>query len=281
MKTIHFFGDSWTRGDGCQFEPGSGIIQPHKKYGPDYTYEYDTFSFPAQFGKLLNNQYNIINTGFSGGSNFQIYKSILRAIHQEQLKKDDVVVVAWTSIIREPLTFLFTITSDSKAWDEHGINNSIKGYTEPKGKFIPSWINRMTDTSFKKLSKKIYEDYIVDRMNFNLLHEICMNYICNLQLMFDEIGVNYLFINTFETTLSKDILFYDKIKKDKWVLFDSTLSDYLCDIEDGMEFPNGYSIWEDDHIKPGRNLDGPHPNRIGYGLIAELLHKEFLSKKII
>lgn len=281
MKTIHFYGDSWTRGDGCQFEPGSGIIQPYIKYGPDYTYEYNTFSFPAQLRTLFDNKIIVTNNGFSGGSNFQIYKSILRAIHQEQLKKDDIIVVSWTSIIREPLSFLFTITSDSKAWDEHGINNSIKGYTEPKGKFIPSWINKMTDTPFKKISKKIYEDYIIDRMNFNLLHEICMNYICNLQLIFDEIGVNYLFINTFENTLSKDILFYDKIKKDKWILFDSTLSDYLCDIEDEMEFPNGYSIWEDDHIKPGRNLDGPHPNRIGYGLIAKLLHKEFLNKNLI
>jgi hypothetical protein len=282
MKTIHFFGDSWTRGDGCQFEPGSGIIAPHKKYGPDYSKEYNTFSYPAQFGKLLNNQYNIINTAFSGGSNFQIYRTILAGLKNNNFKKNDIVIVGWSSIIREPLNFLFTLENQDKMWDNHNINYSIKSYTHPKDAFLPSWITQMRDSESKKISKKIYEDFIVDRINLNLLYEICMNYVCNLQILFEEIGVDYIFINTFERIVNEEIFFHSKIKKDKWILFDSTLSDYLCDIEDTIEeFPNGYSLWEDDHIKPGRNLDGPHPNRIGYGHIAELLHKEFLNKNLL
>jgi hypothetical protein len=281
MKTIHFFGDSWTRGDGCQFTPGSGIIDSSIKYGPDYSTEYSTFSFPAQIKKYLNNKLNISNNGNSGASNFQIYRAILGELYDNKFKKGDITIVAWTSVIREPLNFLFTKENENNVWANHGLNYSIKGHNFPKDTFIPSWITQLKESESKKISKKIYEDYIVDRINFNFLYEICMNYICNLQILFKEIGIDYIFINTFEKVVSDEIFFYDKIKQDKWLLFDSTLSDYLCDIEDTMNFSNGYSLWEDDLIKPGRNLDGPHPNRIGYDHIAKFISTELLKRKLI
>lgn len=281
MKTIHFFGDSWTRGDGCQFVPGSGIIDSKIKYGLDYSTEYNTFSFPSQVKNHLSFQVNISNNGSSGSSNFQIYKKVLDELYSDKFKSGDIAVVSWTSIVREPLTFLFSRENINTEWDSHGINYSVKGFLEPKDDFIPSWITMMKETKSKKISKKIYEDFIIDRINLNLLHEICMNYVCNLQILFNEIGIDYIFINTFENIISKEVFFYDKIKKDKWLLFDYTLSDYLCDIEDKMEFSCGYSIWEDDNIKPGRNHDGPHPNRIGYNHIAKLISETIISKKII
>lgn len=281
MKTIHFFGDSWTRGDGCQFEPGSGVIPSFQKYGPDYTNEYNTFSYPSKIKLLLNDRVNIVNNATSGSSNFQIYRTILQTLYSNKFKKNDVAIIAWSSIIREPLNFLFTIQHQNNLWDAHKVNNSIKGFTEPKDRFLPAWIKQLKEPVSKELYEKIYEDYIVDRINLNLLYEICMNYVCNLQILFNEIGVKFIFINTFEQIISKDVFFYDKIEKNNWILFDSTLSDYLCDIEDGMDFSDGYSLWEDDLIKPGRNFDGPHPNRIGYQHIAELIHKELLNKNLI
>jgi hypothetical protein len=281
MKTIHFFGDSWTKGDGCQFVPGSGIIDSKIKYGPDYSAEYNTFSFPSQMKQYLPFDANISNNGSSGSSNFQIYKKILDELYNNKFKSGDIVVVSWTSIVREPLPFLFSREHTNSEWDTHGINYSVKGHIQPQDHFVPSWISMMRESKSKKISKKIYEDFIVDRINLNLLHEICMNYVCNLQILFKEIGIDYLFINTFENIISKEVFFYDKIKKDKWLLFDYTLSDYLCDIEDKMEFVSGYSLWEDDFIKPGRNFDGPHPNRIGYNHIAKLISETIISKKII
>lgn len=281
MKSIHFFGDSWTRGDGCQFIPGSGVIPSHKKYGPDYSTEYNTFSFPSQIKQYLPLNVNIINHANSGSSNFQIYKKILNEVYNEKFKSGDIVVVSWTSIIREPLPFLFSREHTDTEWDSHGINYSVKGYTKPHDNFLPSWITTMRESKSKKISQKIYEDFIVDRINLNLLHEICMNYVCNLQILFKEINIDYLFINTFENIISNQVFFYNKIKKDKWLLFDYTLSDYLCDIEDTMEFSNGYSLWEDDFIQPGRNLDGPHPNRIGYNHIAKLISETIKTMKII
>lgn len=281
MKTIHFFGDSWTRGDGCQFIPGSGIIPSYKKYGPDYSVEYNTFSFPSKVKEYLSNDVNIINYGNSGSSNFQIYKNVLFEYYNNKFQKNDIAIISWTSIIREPLTFLFNKEHQTGNWESNGLNYSIKGYTHPKSKFIPAWIHQMTESKSKIISQKIYEDFILDRINLNFLYEICMNYVCNLQILFDEIEIDYLFINTFENIISKDIFFFDKIKKDKWLLFDYTLSDYLCDIEEKLDTSCGYSLWEDDHIKPGRNLDGPHPNRIGYDYIAKLISNELINKKMI
>ena len=48
-----------------------------------------------------------------------------------------------------------------------------------------------------------------------------------------------------------------------------------------MEFSQGYSLWEDDFIKPGRNYDGPHPNRIGYDKIANLIATEITNRKFL
>ena len=281
MKTIHFFGDSWTRGDGCQFEPGSGIIQPHIKYGPNYSKEYDTFSFPAQIRTLLNDNVNILNTGWSGASNFDVYKSILHTLRENKFKKNDIAIISWTSILREPVNYMVTPGDNQQhSVNVSGIENSLKGHLSVNT-WIPVSINQMTNPIHKTLFKKIHEDFIVDRLNLNSLYENCMNYICNLQILFEELGVNYIFINTFERAITSEVSFYNKIKQDKWIRFDSTLSDYLCDIEDTMSFENGYSLWEDDHIKPGRNLDGPHPNRIGYRYIAELLHMELLKRNFI
>ena len=281
MKTIHFFGDSWTRGDGCQFVPGSGIIPSHMKYGPDYSTEYNTFSFPSKVKKYLQNEVDIFNNGSSGSSNFQIYKKILDDLHNNKFKVGDIVVVSWTSILREPLTFMMSPENIEKGLLHiSGLENSLNGHLSIN-RWVPVSINQMKNDNHKKIFQKIHEDFILDRLNLNLLYENCMNYICNLQILFDEIGVNYIFTNTFERVVSDTISFVHKIKKDKWLLFESTLSDYLCDIEDTMEFSSGYSLWEDDFIKPGRNLDGPHPNRIGYDYIAKLICDTILTKKMI
>lgn len=277
MKTIHFFGDSWTRGDGCQFEPGSGIIPSSIKYPSDrsiHLAQLNKFSFPSQVKSMISDDICVLNYGHSGGTNFDIYKEILLKCHNKEFKKNDIAIVSWTSIIREPLNFLATNSPNQT-------NYSIKGYINAENRvFWPSWFTPIP-TELKSLYEKIYKDFIVHRINLNLLYEICMNYICNLQIIFEELDINYLFINTFEIVTSNQILFYDKIKKDKWLMFDSTLSDYLCDIEETMTFLNGYSLWEDDYIKPGRNRDGPHPNRIGYGHIAKLIYNELINRKLL
>lgn len=281
-KTIHFFGDSWTKGEGCQFEPGRGVIPSSVKFGGiDYSSEFKKHSTPGQIGAIFNDEYRISNRGTSGSSNFQIYREVLKNIGTNNgIKQGELVVVTWSSIVRDPLQFLLLFQDERNFLNSTGIENSIKGFLSPNT-FLPNWLGNSGDEIKRKISRKVYDDYVVDRMNFKLLHEFTMNYICNLQIIFEEIGVEYLFINAFENVLSKDVEFYHKVKKEKWILFDSTLSDYLCDIEENLDLDKGYSIWEDDFIKPGRNMDGPHPNRIGYGYLAELISKEIIERGLL
>jgi hypothetical protein len=42
-----------------------------------------------------------------------------------------------------------------------------------------------------------------------------------------------------------------------------------------------YSLWEDDYKDVERCSDGPHPNRIGYGFISELIHSEIVKRKLL
>jgi len=53
----------------------------------------------------------------------------------------------------------------------------------------------------------------------------------------------------------------------------------LVDESEDFDTSVGHSVWEDDMIEVERNQDGPHPNRIGYRILAEKIHKEL--KKVI
>jgi hypothetical protein len=68
-------------------------------------------------------------------------------------------------------------------------------------------------------------------------------------------------------------------KKDKWVLFDYTLQEYLLDKAKDFDISNGYSLWEDDTINVEKNQDGPHPNRIGHKMIAELIYNTLFKNE--
>ena len=281
MRTIHFYGDSWTKGDGCQFEPGSGIIDSSIKFGPDYTKEYGEYSMPAQVKKILNNEFNVINNGNTGSSNFQIYKQILKSLKENNFLKNDIVIVNWTSIIREPFTFMFTPENlNHNPWESHGIENSLRGHFS-EDEFVPYWVESINNNVHKKIFHSILRDFIIDRIDYNLYYQICMNYVCNLQIIFKELEVEFLFINAFENIISENVFFYPKIDKKNWILFGSSLSQYLHDIESTLDFSVGYTVWEDDFIKPGVGCDGPHPNRIGYNYVADLICKELKNKKII
>ena len=281
MRTIHFYGDSWTKGDGCQFEPGSGRIESSIKFGPDYTKEYAEYSMPAQVKKLLNNEFNIINNGSSGSSNFQIYGQILKGLSNNTFSKNDIVIVNWTSIIREPFTFMFTPeTLNHNPWEGHGIDNSLRGHWS-ENEWTPFWITDISNPRMKKIFKSIFEDFIIDRINYDIFYEICMNYVCNLEIIFKELEVNFLFMNAFENIISENVSFYSKINKENWIRFGSSFSEYLHEIESTLDLSVGYSVWEDDYIKPGVGNDGPHPNRIGYKYIADLICEELKFKKII
>lgn len=272
---IHCFGDSWTDGIGVELEPGSGILDSDQKYNKNWDTEKRKYSWPGYLQSFVGTGIRINNKGCAGYSNDEIYKEIIQSIWNGDLKKGDIVIVAFSSIIRQPLHFLYT---------QHGVDgftsysNAVfmhykKGHMNDK----LNWIESIENENVKNVTNEVYMDYIVNRFSYELLYELNMHYIANLQIYFENLGIKYVFLNAFEQNLSKDIKFYDQIKLEHWIMPEYSLQEYLVDKSKNFDKTIGYSLWEDDIIDVQRNQDGPHPNRIGYKLIAELIHSELVK----
>lgn len=276
---IHCFGDSWTEGIGVELPPGSGRIDAPTRYDKKWNIEKAKYSWPGQLQSLINPQLKFINKGFAGASNDEIFKEIIQSIWENNIKSGDIVIVGLSSIIRQPLHFLYT---------QHGVegftsySNSVfmhfkKGFMND----TLNWINSIKNKKIKDITNDVYMDYILNRFDYDLLYELNMHYICNLQIYFEKLGVSYIFFNAFEDNLSENVKFYNQIKKENWILPDYTLQEYLIDKSKEFDTNLGYSVWEDDTIIVQKNQDGPHPNRIGYKLIADLIYAELLERNYL
>lgn len=273
---IHCFGDSWTEGIGVELPPGSGRIDAPTRYDKKWNIEKSKYSWPGQIQSLINPTIKVVNKGFAGASNDEIFKEIIQSIWANNIKSGDIVIVGLSSIIRQPLHFLYT---------QHGVegftsySNSVfmhfkKGFMND----TLNWIESIKNKRIKDITNDVYMDYIVNRFNYDLLYELNMHYICNLQIYLEKLGVSYIFFNAFENNLSETIKFHNQVKKENWILPDYTIQEYLIDKSKELDTNLGYSVWEDDTIVIQRNQDGPHPNRIGYKIIADLIYSELLER---
>lgn len=276
---IHCFGDSWVQGIGTEWKPGDGRIPMSDRYdeNKDWTPTYEKYSWPGQLKELLGNV-ELRNYGSAGFSNQDIYKDIMENIWSGNVKKGDFVIVSLSSIIRQPLPFFYT-RDDVEGFINYSNSCFIHQVNGIQNETM-HWIDSIENENLKEISNKVYEDYIKKRFSYNYLYETAMNYICNLQVYFEELEIDYVFVNAFENNLSKDVVFYKDIKLDKWILPNYTLQEYLLDESENFDTSIGHSVWEDDMIEVERNQDGPHPNRIGYRMIAELIYEHIKDKPI-
>jgi lysophospholipase L1-like esterase len=270
------FGDSWTHGIGTEREPGNGAMSVEERYNFEWDNERKSFSWPGQLSKKLDGMYEVINFGQSGYSNFQIYKCIFHNLKEKKVVKGDLVIVCFSSIIREPLNFLTTANTDVDGF----VDYSNTAYTEHPH-LHPHWIYDLKDKNIKNATINMYMNFLANRFNYEFLYEISMNYICNLQILFESLNINYLFVNAFENVMSSKVSFHNQIKKENWVLPNYTLSEYLLDRKDEIDTLLPYSLWEDDHKDVKKCSDGPHPNRIGYEFIAELIYSEIVKRNYV
>lgn len=273
---IHCFGDSWTEGIGVEWAPGNGIIPMEVRYNNNWGKERELYSYPGQLKTLLGEIYEVNNFGRAGYSNFEIYNSIFDNLGEKKIVENDLVIVCFSSIIREPLNYLTTGNNGGYGF----IHYSNSTLATPMQEY-PHWLNHLEDNSIKDACISMYMNYLVSRINYQSLYEISMNYICNLQIIFESLGIHYLFLNAFENVVSQEISFYNQIKWQNWILPNYTLSEYLLDRRNEIDESLPYSVWEDDRKDAERCQDGPHPNRIGYGFIAELIYSEILNRKIL
>jgi len=282
-KKIHCFGDSWTHGVGSELPAGSTPISMEEKLSM-YHETRKKYSWPG----VLQSKTDLLvyNNGDSGISNKIIYERILYSLYSNKIKSGDIVIIMWSSFLREPLNFFNNIPGTNgiqyytglqdiaetmdNSWIEIGGQVKPPWYTIPlpQGFSSPNKFNSL----FKKITYEAYKNYILNRLNYDFLYEISMNYVCNLQIYFSKLNIDYVFINAFESILSSDHKLYNFINLNKWIMPESNMHYFLWSQLNLIDKNLPYSYWEDNIKDVSKYASGTHPNRIGYSLIANKIY---------
>ena len=240
---LHAYGDSWTEGQGTT----------------DNREEWKNYSWV----KIISDKLGIdsINNGVSGNSNIKIFNKVVDDLIEGKIKNDDIVVIMWSSSLRDLVPFL-----PKNEW----VSWSIKHLIEYPHKFVESY--QSENEKYNNFLCSFKELYVSNLFNQNYYNIVNQNYIIFLQKMFDFYEVKYVMCDAFESMiieLNKDDDRLDIIdKKYYWQFGKKTIRDFLNDT-------NREDIWE--HSENYKNRPTQHPNIDGYKLISDMLY-DFIIK---
>lgn len=258
------FGDSWTEGVGGDIKEEFTTNSPEER-----TKIRQKYCWPKYLSDLLKIEFQ--NFGMGGASNKVIFDATSHAIHNNIIKKDDIVVIMWSSSLRDDVPF-FPLNNPWHFWGETSIRKKhIYGFFLDKAHFAKS--------DNQSSLKKEYKEYFIDNLFSEVYYDIInQNYVLYLQYMFDRIGIRYVFCDAFDLMIKKEIIKeVDKtnlIKTNHYLgLSDKTIKDFLVS-------KNRKDVWEDGNLW-NDNIAGKHPNKNGYELIAELIYDYILEKNIL
>lgn len=247
MSLLHAYGCSWTEGEGFNLKLESTLKNQNLKI------ERNNHSWV----KLLADKLNVvaINNGKSGNSNNVIFNSVVQDIKLKRIKEKDLVVIMWSSTLRDYLPFF-----PKGEW----VSWSLKSFIDHPDKFIKSYKSEdyFYDgflTEYKKLF--LTELYTQDYINI-----INQNYIIFLQKIFEYYNIKYLMCDAFDSMIdqnSESIKNYNKInfidKKFYW-RFDENIT---------------MKTFLHKNYKNSLNCDlsaTDHPNEIGYKVMADEIY---------
>jgi hypothetical protein len=260
MKRIVAYGDSWTIGEGCNREI-EDTLSKHEKV----IYQKEN-SWVRMLGDKLN--LPIENNGISGNPNNKIFNQIVDDIKNGVTTKHDLVVVMWSSSLRDYLPFL-----------PHGpkgewLSWSTKHLMETPDRFFTS---TQTENRYYDFFMEDYKKFFLVNMHSDLYYSIInQNYVIFLQNFFKHYKIQYVMCDGIEDMFMGIEPTYDKTDlietETYWQYRKKTIRDWL------IEF-NDTSMWE--HKERWDTRGTQHPNIKGYELIAEELGKFIDSQKII
>lgn len=258
------FGDSWTEGVGSDVN-----LEKLSNNQIEKTKIRHNFCWANYLSKLLDVEF--INLGMGASSNKTIFDMATQSIHNQTINKDDLVVIMWSSSLRDELPF-FPSYNPWHFWGER--------YTSKK--HIYEFIVGKSESNKSDLHlnlKKEYKEFFLENIFSNSYYNIVnQNYIIYLQYMFEKIGIRYLFCDAFDNMIKEDITIeIDKThlinKNHYWGFRDKTMKDFLVDA-------NLKNVWEDGDFWVN-NKGGKHPSRYGYELIGNELYKWIIEKNIL
>ena len=253
---LHAYGDSWTEGEGCDLE-----IESTLKNQELIIYRNQN-SWVKSLADKLNLQW--INNGKSGNPNSVIFNSIIDDVTNDRIKKGDLVIVLWSSSLRDYAAFL-----PRQQW----VSWSVKHLVNLPEKFINSYkSHNETYDSFLREYKSFFLDNLFNQNYYNIVNQ---NYIIFLQKLFEFYGIKYVMADAF------DMMVVDPNEKDDiggmiktkhyWEYRKKTMRDFLQETK--------LDCFED--IKMISKNPAQHPNIVGYNLISVEFNNYIVKNNII
>jgi hypothetical protein len=240
---LHAYGDSWTE--------GQGTTEDRK--------EWKTHSWVKIVSDKLGVTSN--NNGISGNSNLSIFNKVVDDLIEDKIKENDIVVVMWSSSLRDLVPFL-----PKNEW----VSWSVKHLVEYPHKFVESY--QSENDKYNNFLYSFKELFITDLFNQNYYNIVNQNYIIFLQKMFEFYKIKYVMFDAFESMIidldRKDSKLEIIDKSYYWEFNIKTIRDFLNNT-------NRPDIWE--HIEDYKNRPTQHPNIEGYKIISEIVY-DFIIK---
>lgn len=251
---LYAFGDSWTAGQGCNIKVESTIadIVERKKYR-------NTMSWPKYLSDFLNIEFE--NLSESASSNNKIFNKIIETIKSDLIKEGDLVVVMWSSSLRDDLPFfpktewhVWGKNYTKKEFQFNWIINSIKNNAIP---------DKYSNNPMYNLFLKEFKEFYIANLYRDEYYEIVnTNYILFIQKLLETYGIRYVMCDAFDKMISTKNIYINELNY--YGLYAKTFKDYLLTLDS-----EGHSLWEDDIS--WNNTPGKHPNKSGYFEIAKEL----------
>lgn len=249
---LHAYGDSWTEGEGCNYEEES------KLKNQDLILYRNKHSWVKLLADKL--QLKWINNGKSGNPNAVIFNQIIDDVTTGRIKKEDFVVILWSSSLRDYAAFL-----PRQQW----VSWSLKHLINLPEKFIHSY---KSNNSEYDLFLSEYKSFFLNKMfNQNYYNIVNQNYIIFLQKLLEYYEIKYIMADGFDKMVI-DLNVVDDVTHlinnfTYWNFMKKTFKDFLIETKtDCFE-----SI----------DTPGKHPNKLGYNLISEEFYNYIVKNTIL
>jgi hypothetical protein len=249
--TLIAYGCSWTEGQGADVEHENTITDKD---------EIIKFRKENSWVKFLSDKMGLpwINNGVSGNANNKIFNQVVSDIQNNKINKDDIVIIMWSSSLRDYVPFL-----PKGEW----ISWSIKHLIERPERFFNSYSSE--NKTYDNFLIEFKELFVTEMFNQNYYNIVNQNYIIFLQKLLEHYDIKYYMCDGIESMLidlhKKDDITGSINKKLYWGFHKKTFRDFLNNTK-------RMDIWEYQDVTYNTRAT-QHPNKNGYMLIAEELYK--------
>ncbi len=261
MERFILYGDSWTQGQGI----GTGEIENNQIEPIDF---YRKSNHPIS--KLLINTFNVpvINNGIQGNTNTHMLKQIYDDVTENNIDKDDIVIIGFTSLIRDHHPFIPTQYNDKTkyGWNIHNMFNELDELH----------FENDSDTIYEKSFKEYAINYITKIFDESYYQYVGFNMVYFLQHFLNANQIKYFFWNPFETIVNHSYKNSSLINKNHYVNFGNNFMNDLYEYEKQLLNSNPkFTVWENNQINPNPAL---HPNYWGYEFIGNRIVSHIISQ---